>query len=157
MKKIDFYGVGPRIGKIALPWLAVTIVMTIVLPSIFKFPVSIKDYTMILGIISLVSGLILYGLTARALLKGLKEGRLVTTGTFRYCQNPLYALIMLLIIPAIAFMMNSWLVLTTTVVGYIMFRKCIGGEYKDMEQIFGEEYRNYRERTPEFFPYIKRI
>jgi protein-S-isoprenylcysteine O-methyltransferase Ste14 len=98
--------------------------------------------------------LILYGFTVRLLLKGLKETRLVTTGTYRYCQNPLYAFLILLVIPGLGLIMNSWLILTTSVIGYIVFRKFINSEYKEMTEVFGDEYLQYKERTPEFFPFI---
>jgi protein-S-isoprenylcysteine O-methyltransferase Ste14 len=110
---------------------------------------------LVAGIVFLGLGMVLYGLTVRSLLRGIKETRLVTTGLYRYCQNPLYAVIMLLIIPGIGFLMNSWLVLTTPILGYIVFKKCITHEYDEMTEVFGEEYKRYKERTPEFFPFIK--
>ena len=155
MKKLDFFGSGPKIGRIALPYLAVTIALTLIFPTVFKFGEGLKNYMLIAGIVFLGLGLILYGLTVRSLLRGIKETRLVTTGLYRYCQNPLYAVIMLLIIPGIGFLMNSWLVLTTPILGYVIFKKFITQEYNEMTDVFGEEYKRYKERTPEFFPFIK--
>lgn len=110
---------------------------------------------MIAGIVFLVKGLILYGLTVKSLLRGLKETRLITTGLYKYCQNPLYMVILLLIVPGIGLLMNSWLVLTTPVLGYFVFRKYISGEYNELTEVFGEEYKSYKESTPEFFPFWK--
>ena len=155
VKKLNFFGIGPKIGVIALPWLAATIVLTLVFPAIFSFGSGVKPYLLMVGIIMLVAGLVLYGVTVRSLLAGLKETRLVTTGLYRVCQNPLYAVLMLIVIPAIALMMNSWIILTVPVAGYIVFKKHISQEYKEMEEFFGEDYRKYRERTPEFFPFIR--
>ena len=155
MKKPDFYGVGPRIGRIVLPFWAVTIALTFIFPSVFKFPAGCKTCTLWSGIIFLALALVLYGITVRNLVSGLKEGRLVTTGAFRYCQNPLYAVLLLLVIPGVGLLLNSWLVLTTPVVGYIAFKKYIGGEYEKLKELFGDEYLDYQKRTPEFFPFIK--
>ena len=155
MKKLDFFGVGPKIGRIALPYLAGAIALTIIFPVLFTFGEPVRNFLLIAGIIILAIGLIFYGLTVRLLLKGLKETRLVTTGTYRYCQNPLYAFIILLIIPGIGLIMNSWLILTTSIIGYLVFKKFIQSEYKEMTDVFGDEYLQYKERTPEFFPFIR--
>jgi protein-S-isoprenylcysteine O-methyltransferase Ste14 len=86
------------------------------------------------------------------LLKGLKETRLVTKGAFYLCQNPLYAAILLFILPALSLLLNSWLILTSSLVGYIMFKIYIKGEYKELETFFGNEYLKYKSETPEFLP-----
>lgn len=154
MTKLSFYGVGPKIGRLTLPYLAISIALTLIFPAIFTFGPAAEPYTLIAGAILLGAGLIFYFISVRLLLKGLKETRLVTTGTFRYSRNPLYAGLILGVIPAIALLMNSWAVLLTSVVAYLAFKRCIHGEYSEMESVFGEEYRSYCARTPEFFPWI---
>jgi protein-S-isoprenylcysteine O-methyltransferase Ste14 len=154
MKKLDFFGVGPKIGRIVLPYLASAIALTIIFSRVFTFGEPVRNYLLIAGIVILAAGLILYGSTVRLLLRGLKETRLVTTGTYRYCQNPLYAFIILLIIPGIGLIMNSWLILTTSIIGYMVFKRFIHSEYKEMTDLFGDEYLQYQKRTPEFFPFI---
>lgn len=84
MNKLNFFGVGPKIGKVLLPWLTVTVV--------------------------------------------------------------------LFIIPALSLLLNSWLVLTSSVVGYLMLKIFISQEYRELEKFFGEEYLKYKSETPEFFP-----
>ena len=49
--------------------------------------------------------------------------------------------------------MNSWLVFTTSFTGYIVFKTVIKEEYREMEKFFGDDYRKYKEVTPEFFPF----
>jgi len=61
--------------------------------------------------------------------------------------------IMLLILPGVALMMNSWLVLTTSIVSFTLFKIFIKNEYAEMEKFFGESYRKYSAETPEFFPF----
>ena len=154
MKKLDFFGVGPKIGRIVLPYLTIAIALTIMFPRLFTFGEPVRNYLLIAGIVILAAGLILYGFTVRLLLRGLKETRLVTAGTYRYCQNPLYAFLILLVIPGLGLIMNSWLILTTSIIGYIVFKRFISSEYKEMTEVFGDEYLQYKERTPEFFPFI---
>jgi len=107
----------------------------------------------ICGIILLIFGTIFYGSTVRLLLKGLKETSLVTNGAFSLCQNPLYSSIILFIIPALSLIINSWLVLTSSIAGYIIFKIFIRKEYNELEEFFGSDYIKYKNETPEFFPF----
>ena len=91
-------------------------------------------------------------------LKGIKETRLITKAAFYLCCNPLYAAIILLIVPGVALMMNSWLVLTSSIAAYLVFKLSIKKEYDEMIAFFGDEYKKYSEETPEFFPFpIKKL
>ncbi|HLO60845.1 MAG TPA: isoprenylcysteine carboxylmethyltransferase family protein [Bacteroidales bacterium] len=152
MSKLNFYGVGPKIGRIALPWLAVTIIVSIVLKGSFRFFPDEHRILFFIGLALVILGFIMYFSTIPALLKGIKETRLVTKGAFYLCCNPLYAAIILFMIPGTSFMMNSWLVFSASVVAYIVFKLQIKGEETEMEKFFGEEYKAYRSSTPEFFP-----
>jgi protein-S-isoprenylcysteine O-methyltransferase Ste14 len=152
MEKLSFFGVGPKIGRILVPWLALSITLSIVVKETFRYTESHRGL-LIAGIILMVFGLIFYFSTVRLLLKGLKETKLVTGGAYSLCQNPLYASIILFIIPALSFLMNSWLILTTSFIGYILCKVYINKEYSELEKFFGEEYLEYKKRTPEFFPF----
>lgn len=153
MKKLNYMGIGPIIGAVALPWLAVAIFLTQRYPGSFAILSNASAILFYAGIFLLLSGAAFYLLTIPPLLKGLKNTRLITTGTFALCCNPLYASVILMIIPGIALMMNSWLVLSVSIVAYILFRIFIRKEYAEMEDFFGEEYRKYRLQTPSFFPF----
>ena len=125
---------------------------------LFVFTVAGFQGVRIAGFIVLGLGLIFYLITVRGLLKGLKETKLMTTGGYFLCQNPLYASLILLIIPGISLTLNSWLILTTSVMGFIMFKLYIKSEYTELERIFGESYQQYKRETPEFFPFpIKKL
>ncbi len=146
-------GIGPKIGGIILPWLAVTIFLTLRFKSSFTY---FKDGNKILffsGLVLVIIGSIMYFLTAPALLKGLKKTKLITTGTYYLCCNPLYASIIIFVIPGISLMMNSWLILTTSIIGFPLCKIFIKSEYVEMEKFFGDDFRKYRAETPEFLPF----
>jgi len=104
------------------------------------------------GVGLLVSGLVFYFSSVRLLLSGLKEGKLVTSWTFSLCQNPRYMSFIGFLIPAIALLLNSWLILTTCVVGFVLLKVYVSKEYEILEEAFGNEYLKYKNETPEFFP-----
>jgi protein-S-isoprenylcysteine O-methyltransferase Ste14 len=153
MKKLNFLGIGPKIASVLLPYLILTIVLSTHFKSIFGFLPEKNTFMFNAGLILLIVGLAFYFSTVRLLVKGLNETRLVTNGAFALCQNPLYSSIILFIIPALSLIINSWFVLTSSIVGYILFRIFIKAEYKELENFFGESYTNYRKVTPEFFPF----
>jgi protein-S-isoprenylcysteine O-methyltransferase Ste14 len=153
MDKLNFLGIGPKIGVITLPWLAVTIFLSVKFEDSFNYIKGGSGVLLFFGLVLGITGLIIYLLTAPALMKGLKETKLVMTGAYRICCHPLYASIILFIIPGTSFVMNSWLVLTTSIVGFVLFKIFIKSEYAEMEKFFGDEYRKYRAETPEFFPF----
>jgi protein-S-isoprenylcysteine O-methyltransferase Ste14 len=152
MEKLNFFGVGPKIGALLLPWFALSITLSCIEKNLFRYYNGSGNILLFAGIILMVFGLIFYLSTVRLLLKGLKETRLVTNGAFSLCQNPLYSSIVLFIIPALSLILNSWLVLTTSIAGYILFKFFIKKEYYELEKVFGNDYRKYKNETPEFFP-----
>lgn len=152
MKKMDFFGVGPKIGIVLIPWWFLTIGLSLVFDS-FTFVPEKSGGLVAGGAFLLLFGLVFYFYSVRLLLKGLNEGKLVTHGTFYLCQNPLYISFVLFFIPAVALLINSWLVLTASVVGYVLVKRYVSNEYNMLEEAFGEEYLQYKARTPEFFPF----
>jgi protein-S-isoprenylcysteine O-methyltransferase Ste14 len=156
MGKLNFLGIGPKIGIVLLPWLASAIILSRIKKSLFIYGSGSGNILLIPGIILMTFGLGFYFSTVRLLLKGLKETRLVTSGTYSICQNPLYCSIILFIIPALSLILNSWLILTSSIIGYILFKIYIKKEYYDLEKNFGEDYIKYKSETPEFFPLLRR-
>ena len=152
MGKLNFLGIGPKIGIVLLPWLATTIILSSLNKELFIYSSGNQNILLICGIVLMTFGLVFYFSTVRLLLKGLKETRLMTKGAYSLCQNPLYSSIILLIIPALSLILNSWLILTSSIIGYIMFKIFIKKEYIELESFFGEDYYRYRNETPEFFP-----
>jgi protein-S-isoprenylcysteine O-methyltransferase Ste14 len=152
MEKLAFYGVGPKIGRIVLPYLAITIAMTILFPAKFTMSKTVEYPFMVSGIILIAISLMLYFTTLRLMLPGIKNNRLVTGGMYRFCRNPLYTALLLFFMPGLALLMNSWIILTVPVLGVIILKKHIHEEEDMLERIFGDEYRNYRKRTGLLMP-----
>jgi protein-S-isoprenylcysteine O-methyltransferase Ste14 len=153
MEKLSLFGIGPKIGRIMLPLLAALITVSILWPQYFWFANPRPVWLWILGIVVLVVGLTLWISSGKMLIKYVRETRLMTTGPYAVCRNPLYAAVILFVIPGVALLMNSWLVLTASVAGYIVFKICVKQECDEVKRFFGEEYERYSSETPEFFPF----
>ena len=153
MKKQSMFGVGPRIGMIAIPWFAATLVLTLLYPGLFCFAPAAQGPLRIAGIVLAAAGAVFYAASGKRLVKGIRNGELITTGTYYLCQNPLYTGVLFMILPGVSLILNSWLMLTTCAVAYIILKILIRKEYVEMESIFGEAYLEYRRSTPEVFPF----
>lgn len=156
MAKLNYLGIGPKIGILTIPLLAGTIVYSVHHNDDFKYFSDNTKILLITGIIILLISFFFYFNTLKLLLSGIKETKLITSGLFKISQNPLYFLFITIIIPAISLIVNSWLILVSSVVAYILFKVYIDSEYNELENVFGEEYNKYRRRTPEFFPIIRK-
>lgn len=79
------------------------------------------------------------------------EGKLVTHGVYAYIRHPQYTGIFII---TLAFMIQ-WPTLATLVLWpfvIAMYVRLAKQEEKDVTQQFPEEYREYMQRTPRFFP-----
>ena len=153
MKKMNILGIGPKIGMVAIPYFIVVLLLSIYFHSLFTFTEEIRIFLWYAGIIMICIGLVFYTVTVVMLIQAGKKIHLMTRGTYYLCQNPLYASIMLMLLPGLSFAMNSWLILTTVLVAYIRFKMNIHVEYNEMEELFGESYLEYKKKTPELIPF----
>lgn len=152
MEKLSILGIGPKIGRIALPWLAVAITLSILYPGVFAYLQSRSLVLTIAGIILMVVGVALWFISGKIMVEAVHETKLQTGGPFALCRNPLYSAIILFVIPGLSLVMNSWLIITTCPVAYLVFKRCIREECAELEKVFGEAYKKYCSETPEFFP-----
>lgn len=153
MEKLNYFGIGPKIALSAFPLLVAGIIISLYYPGVFAFPGIIYRSLALWGILLLAAGIIFYLLTVRVLIKGLRSTRLVTGGTFYLCKNPLYASFILLLLPGLALVLDSWLILAISLVAYLVFKLSIRSEYREMEKFFGKEWTAYSRETPELLPF----
>lgn len=81
------------------------------------------------------------------ILKAFRERRLLTTGFFAIFPNPMYAAFVLLIVPGLALILDSWLLLTASAVVYALFRALVPAEDRWLRESFGVQYEEYRRRV----------
>jgi protein-S-isoprenylcysteine O-methyltransferase Ste14 len=58
-------------------------------------------------------------------------------------RHPLYSSFILFVFPGLGFLFCSWLVLTTGLFAFILFKLFIGREDEYLEEKFGKQYREY--------------
>jgi protein-S-isoprenylcysteine O-methyltransferase Ste14 len=83
-----------------------------------------------------------------------KEGKLVTTGIYKYVRHPQYIGFLLLTLG----MLLEWPTIFTVLlwpVLVVVYWRLAKEEDKDIEERFGEEFREYKRRVPGFLPRLR--
>jgi protein-S-isoprenylcysteine O-methyltransferase Ste14 len=136
-------GVAPQIAVPTVLYLIVTAIIHILTKPLFTITKTNYKVLVFAAIIMLVTGTIMILNIIRKLFINYKNGILMTNGLFRVFRNPMYAAYLLLIIPAIALLFNSWLMLSAIILNFILFRIFIKQEHLYLQSTFGDAYKNY--------------
>ncbi len=72
------------------------------------------------------------------MVRAFREKRLVTTGPFGVCRNPIYAAWMVWIAPAVALLLRMPVLLAVPLIMYTVFRILIPKEEKDFQLLTGK-------------------
>ena len=154
MKNMTILGVGEKIAFVSFPYLALTIYAGIRFPATFKF--GDLPYSLLLGTgcALMVIGLVLNFASAVTMIRAFNSKKLLTTGTYAFCRNPMYASFILLTIPGLALALNSWLVMTTSLIMYMALKVFIKGEEDYLMQQFGSQFAEYKKNVGLVVPRI---
>jgi protein-S-isoprenylcysteine O-methyltransferase Ste14 len=116
-----------------------------------RMPVS-RTSACIIGGIWFIIGFPIWISGAKEIKKNFEEGKLITSGIFKYIQHPIYCAWGLFYIPAIVLMTRSWIGFVIPVVFYLSFVYRISFEEKYLSDKFGEKYLFYKNSTGRIFP-----
>jgi protein-S-isoprenylcysteine O-methyltransferase Ste14 len=153
-RKLSFWGASPIIFITTILYTMPVIYINRLLKPAFKInfiPDKILDA---LAVFLLCIGIPLYILTLKKLKSAYKKQELITNGVFSLCRNPLFAVVIFLLLPGILLFFNSWILLTIPVFMIIMFKIFINREERLMEKEFGQEYIEYKNNTSALFPKV---
>jgi protein-S-isoprenylcysteine O-methyltransferase Ste14 len=64
-------------------------------------------------------------------------------GLYKIFRNPMYDAYLIFVFPGLSLLVNSWLVMTTFIVNFILLQLFIREEYRYLENKFGDEYKTY--------------
>lgn len=140
-------GVAPLIAIPTFIYLILTVLIGKSMDT--KFTITTNHYFFLaaIGIILIITGILMVISCGRKLLNSFNNGLLMTDGLYRIFRNPMYAAYLLSVIPGICLLFNSWLVLTTVVINYILFSIFIKREHRYLKEKFSSEYDEYLEKV----------
>ncbi len=145
-------GIGKKIEYIGVPLLITCIALKIFIPGTFEYSTGSIIPLVIAGAVLLVTGVFLHLYSAFRMLKAFKEKRLLTSGPFAFCRNPMYSTLFFMIIPGLSFIINTWLLLPIIPVLLIVFYININEEEDYLQNEFREDYSAYKKRATRLIP-----
>jgi len=153
-KNLTFWGASPVIFIITILYAIPVIIINHHLKPVFEINFIPHKILIAFAIILLCLGIPFYITTLKALKAAYSKQELISTGIFSVCRNPLFAIVIFLLLPGIILFFNSWLLLTIPCFMFFMFKIFINREEFLMEKKFGQEYVKYKNNTSIIFPKI---
>lgn len=142
--KMTEMGVAPLIAVPSFLYLGAAIALHDALFPLFAFTSAPGPAMRIAGAVLIAFGLVMLLSSGLRVLKAFREQRLLTDGFFAVFPNPMYAAFVLAIVPGLALVLDSWLVLTGAAVVYGLFRALVPTEDRWLKEKFGARYDEYR-------------
>lgn len=118
----------------------------------FRFVIINPLGNIIVGLFIILVGLLLFILPAKGVVRSFYDGKLCTSGIYKYIRHPIYAGWIFVIVPGAVVITGCYLGFTIPLIMYIVFRKLIFKEEIYLENKFGEEYLAYKKNVGSVFP-----
>jgi len=146
-KKMSVMGVGHKAGTIVGGYLALAVVLSNRFYPLFRLTGAADGPLFTAGIALALVGFSLNLVAAGQMLRAHKSDTLATTGLYRIFLYPMYFFQVCLTIPGVALLFNSWLVLTTVLVGIAAVKLFVPEENHYLENRYGDAYQAYRRQV----------
>jgi protein-S-isoprenylcysteine O-methyltransferase Ste14 len=151
---MDIGGQGPKIMRFAFPSAVAAVLLQFFMPNVAQLPID-TPILKFLGIGFLFAGAALWLPAIVQLLAGFPKGKLVKTGVYAVCRNPMYSSFALFLLPGISFVTGTWVYLVVAIfIGWGISRY-IRPEEEKLKQVFGAEYETYMASVSRIIPFVK--
>jgi protein-S-isoprenylcysteine O-methyltransferase Ste14 len=144
--KLSRWGVGPVLAVLTLGYTAALLLISRLLPIAMRIP--IQDRVVLwISLVLIAIGIPFLIVSLFALHRAYTASKLITTGVFSLCRNPIYSSWNLFLVPAIVILLRNWLCLTIPFFMYGLLRALIRKEEEYLTATFGEEYKKYKKNV----------
>lgn len=151
---MNIVGQGFKIILFTVPSAVLAVFLHIRTPTLVNLQIS-SLVLMPIGVGFLVVGFMLWLFAILQLFIGFAQGKLLTTGAYRICRNPIYSSFALFLLPGISLLSGTWVYLCVSLflcVGVLVF---IRKEEQQLGHVFGNEYEAYKRRVSRIIPFLK--
>lgn len=145
-------GVGPKLFLVSAMLSSPIIVVAYLAYPKFVIDTDYHIFFQIVGALLIITGVIFHAVSVITIRKAFNQNKLITTGIYGICRNPIYSASIIAIIPGVAIFLRMPFLLLVSVIGYITLRILIKKEETVLLQIFGREYQEYRVHVNAVFP-----
>jgi protein-S-isoprenylcysteine O-methyltransferase Ste14 len=149
---MPFIGEARRFLLPLSPVLVVAILLTAIYPTAFRFLGRYWGVGVIVGIELAAVGLVFWALATVPLVRAYRADRLATRGAFALSRHPIFAWWVFFILPAAAFITNSWLFLVAALAIGLLLRPAMKKEDTYLAYRYPEAHRPYRAQVRRLLP-----
>ncbi len=150
--KQSILGIGRKLILYTALYAGFATTLTALYPNFFLIRSELNFSLRALGYVFLAFGIFFLILSVRQVMREFQEGVLMKEGVFRYSRNPIYTAWGLFILPGLSLLTASWIFFGTPLIFYFVFKIYIREEEEFLENHFGEEYLEYKEKTGQLLP-----
>lgn len=153
-RKKSIWGIGPKLLSSTLIYF---VIMFYISSTDFQIAVASEQ----IGAIHLVSiallaiGIINWLVLGRLVVSIYRAGILYRKGIYAFCRHPFYANFIFVLVPGLCLFFNSWLILTTPLFMYFLFKYFINEEEAELIKQFGDAYLQYRQEVNALVPRLR--
>lgn len=151
-ERLSRFGVGPGIVAAPVAYAVFAGIATHRWPDLFRAPWLGHPAFVLVAVVLIVLGLPMWLTGLVSAMRAYHRDRLATSGIFALVRHPMYAAWIVLLLPGLALLSRSWLILLVPLVTYAVFKALIGTEDDYLAKRFGQDYSNYRTRVREVIP-----
>jgi protein-S-isoprenylcysteine O-methyltransferase Ste14 len=145
-------GVGPKWVALSALFSAPFIAARVLWPAATSLSFLPRAPVVVVGVTLTVLGLGLCTDAVVRLARGFPRGELFTRGAYGVCRHPIYGSWIVLTVPGMVLLADSWVGLLVTIPMYVALRLLVRAEEEWLERTFGDAYRAYRDRVPAVLP-----
>ena len=136
-------GAAPKIAIPTIIYMFIAIYFDKLEYPLFKITLYNYSTLVVIGVIMVIIGVSMVVAVQGKLRKSFKSGFLMKDGLYKILRNPMYDAYLIFVFPGLSLFLNSWLVMTTFIVNFILLQIFIREEYRYLENKFGVEYKSY--------------
>lgn len=138
----DLVGSGDRIALFTLPFAVVGVGLNTAFPKLFEVggpPLWLE----VVSTAALAVGIVTWIWSVALILMLVPRGELITSGPYALVKHPIYTSVALLVLPALGFLLNTWLGATIGIALYVGSRLFSPAEERELANKFGREWKRY--------------
>ena len=154
-ERMSRFGVGPVFALGSLACLSVAIGLHLWRPEVFRIEIVPGWVPIAIGVVLIAVAVPVCVVAVRTVMRAYERDGLCTSGVYRLCRHPVYAVWVLLLAPGVLLLFRSWVLLAVPAAMYAIARLLVRREEAYLERRFGDAYREYRRRVPAIVPFAR--
>lgn len=138
----NLVGSGDRIVLFTLPFVIAGVGLNIAFPNVFEVggPPALLQ---LISTVVLALGVAIWLWSAALILVHVPRGELITSGPYALVKHPIYTSVALLVLPALGFLLNTWLGAAVGIALYVGSRLFAPAEERELARRFGDQWERY--------------